>query len=453
MARDLGMSTVFVGKRATARRLHKATLIVVDGVDAGREFFIEKAKTYLGRSAVNDIQLKDTSISGTHLEILAEEEGFLLKDLGSTNGTTLNGCRIKALFIEPNVPFQVGNTTLKLINTDDSITIPLSDDEQFGGVIGRSIPMREVFATLAKVAPTELTVLIEGDTGTGKERVARAIHEKSRRKNKPYVVLDCSSIPKDLIESYVFGHEKGAFTGAVAQRPGAFEAANGGTLFLDEIGELDISLQPKLLRVLENQEIKRVGSNKTIKVDCRVIAATNRSLRGMVGQGTFREDLYFRLSIINLRLPNLRERTDDLPLLVDNFLAEFSPPGSERPRLTADALQALLGYDWPGNVRELKNVIARAASLASGAVIERSDLHLKGYGISTPTADAEPPTNMAIDLDVEFKEAKQHLLDAFEVEYLTALMEAFDNNISKASRHAGITRYYLRELLKKHGLK
>lgn len=458
MARDLGIQTVFVNDRATERCLHKAKLLVIDGPQVGQEFIVEKSVTSLGRARVNDIQLQDASVSSVHLEIHAKEQGFLIKDLDSTNGTTLQGCRVREVFIEPDVPFMVGNTTLKLKGVDETVSIALSKDEQFSGVIGRAVAMREVFATLAKVAPTELTVLIEGDTGTGKERVARAIHDASRRKSKPYAVLDCSSIPKDLMESYVFGHEKGSFTGAVAQREGAFESANGGTLFLDEIGELDLSLQPKLLRVLENQEIKRVGSNKTIKIDCRVIAATNRSLREMVANGTFREDLYFRLSIINLRLPTLSQRREDIPLLVNHFASSFS--SGSTARFTADALDALMSYAWPGNVRELKNVVARSVSLCTDGVVERTDLHLRGYN-PAPEVDSSPLTQPitlpgevgAIDLDVEFKDAKQDLMDDFEVAYLTALMEAHHDNISQASRAAGITRYYLRELLKKHGLK
>lgn len=462
---DLGLSTIFVNHRATSRRLRKVKLVVVEGADQGREFVIDKAKVYLGRSSVNDVQLTDKSISSTHLELRAEEEGFLLRDMGSTNGTTLQGCRVREIFINPGVPFKVGSSTLKLLALEEEVEIPLSEDERFGGVIGRSVAMREVFATLIKVAPTELTVLIQGDTGTGKERVARSVHEASRRKNKPYVVLDCSAIPKDLMESYVFGHEKGAFTGAVSQRIGAFEAAEGGTLFLDEIGELDLSLQPKLLRVLENREFKRVGSHKSVRADVRVVAATNRDLRAMVNEGTFREDLYFRLSIVNVQLPALVTRQEDIPLLVEHFLQEFAKdrPEQPKPRLTADALDAILAYSWPGNVRELKNVIVRAASLASNHVIERADLHLRGQlfagaadvmpvnSAPAPSIASEAP--FSIDLERDFKDAKQEIVERFESAYLEALIAKYEGNISQASKATGLTRYHLRELLKKYELK
>ncbi len=465
----MGLRTVFVDDRPTSRQLRKAKLVVVEGDDKGKAYEINKSKNYVGRSTVNDITVSDNSISSTHFELRAEEDGFLLRDLGSTNGTLLGGCRVREVYLAPNATFRAGNTTFKLQPSDEVVEIPLSEDEHFQGVIGGSVPMREVFATLAKVAPSELTCLIGGETGTGKERIARAIHDASRRSSKPYVVLDCSSIPKDLMESYVFGHEKGAFTGAVSQHKGAFEQANGGTLFMDEIGELDISLQPKLLRVLENREFKRVGGNQTIRTDVRVIAATNRDLREMVNEGTFREDLYFRLGVINIYLPSLKERTDDIPLLVESFLTMMAErrPDLPKMRLTADAMEMLMAYSWPGNVRELKNVIERAASLSSGSSIERHDLHLSNslsaspinMAPSTPSrsnAAASDDPNISVihaDLTKPYKDGKQEMIDQFEADYLTKLMGEFDGNISQASKHAGLTRYHLRELLKKHGLK
>jgi DNA-binding NtrC family response regulator len=462
---EMGLRTEFVDERATSRELHKARLVVVDGPAEGEEFTLEDSSTYVGRSAVNDITLEeDQSISSTHFEIKAEEDGFVLRDAGSTNGTMLGGCRIKEVYLAPNVTFRAGNTTFKIEPLDEVVEIPLSEDEHFEGVIGRSPAMREVFATLGKVAPSELTCLIEGDTGTGKERVARAIHDASRRRDDPYIVLDCSAIPSDLMESYVFGHEKGAFTGAVEQKPGAFEQAEGGTLFMDEIGELDPELQPKLLRVLENREFKRVGGTEKINADVRVIAATNRDLREEVNEGHFREDLYFRLSVIEIDLPPLKERRDDIPLLVEHFLDEVAEKRPDRPRmrLTADAMDMLMSYSWPGNVRELQNVIRRAANLASGQSIERSDLQLSGEMAGAMAAEdggeaVEPvgddKVRLTADLTKEFKEGKQDLVDGFEEAYLERMYEEYDQNISQASEAAGLTRYHFRELLKKHDLK
>jgi DNA-binding NtrC family response regulator len=341
--------------------------------------------------------------------------------------------------------------------------------------------MREIFAHLEKVGPSELTCLITGETGTGKEMVARALHNNSLRKNKPFVVLDCGSIPRELIESTLFGHEKGSFTGAVNMHTGCFEQANGGTIFLDEIGELDITLQPKLLRVLEQREIKRVGGDKTLKVDVRVLAATNRDLREEVNKGTFREDLYFRLSVVHTELPPLRERREDIPGLANHFLREVASRRGMTMSWSPDAMVGMMNHAWPGNVREMRNVVERAAALSDGPSITRSDLVFgREMGPSVVVshdlaqAGAQAAQRAAaqlggVDLPVQsgpaifdasllkaglgFKGAKQTVVDAFEVAYLQALMIRNDGNITRSASEAGLTRYHLRELLKRHGLK
>jgi transcriptional regulator with GAF, ATPase, and Fis domain len=306
--------------------------------------------------------------------------------------------------------------------------------------------------------------LVTGETGTGKEMIARGIHQASPRKPKPFVVLDCGAIPKDLIESTLFGHEKGSFTGAVAQHQGCFEQAHGGTIFLDKIGELDINLQPKLLRVLENRELKRVGGDRVIKIDVRVVAATNRDLRQMVNASTFREDLYFRLSVIHVELPPLRERKVDIPALADVFLREIAGRRYMSMAFAGDAVATLQAHSWPGNVRELKNVVERAASLAEGSLVQKSDLMFNRD--TTPRASsganggaqragggggaAMPAPEIGPGLD--FKEAKQRVVDAFEGAYLKQLLERHDGNITRSAQEAGLTRYHLRELLKRHGL-
>ncbi|MCB9551892.1 MAG: sigma-54 dependent transcriptional regulator [bacterium] len=323
---------------------------------------------------------------------------------------------------------------------------------RFGRVIGHSAPMRAIFQHLERIASSELTVLIQGETGTGKELIAHAIHTRSDRRDRPFVVVDCSAIPRDLIESTLFGHERGAFTGAVAQHRGLFEQADGGTIFLDEIGELDIALQPRLLRVLENRELKRVGGDRTLHIDVRVLAATNRDLRQMVDDGRFREDLYYRLGVVPVRLPALRERRADIPLLIDEFLRELD--GAARPTLSEDALDALIAYDWPGNIRQLKNAVIRARSLADGPTLGLADL-LITPAPSAPPAPIDPDADLrcAIDARRPFKDAKQDILDAFEAIYLRRLLTAHDGNISACARTAGLTRYHLRELLKKHRLR
>jgi transcriptional regulator with GAF, ATPase, and Fis domain len=460
------LTTVFDGGRPTVRHLRKSKVVVMSGSEQGREVEIGKPRVTGGRSIINDLVLSDKAISGSHFEILARDDGYRLRDLDSTNGTFVGELRIREVWLKPGQEFRVGHTTLRFQPTQDIVEIPLSKRDTFESVTGSSVRMREIFATLEKVAPSELTVLVTGETGTGKEMIARGIHQASSRKGKPFVVLDCGAIPRDLIESTLFGHEKGSFTGAVSQHQGCFEQAQGGTIFLDEIGELDINLQPKLLRVLENRELKRVGGDRVIKIDVRVVAATNRELRQMVNQGTFREDLYFRLSVIHVELPPLRERKDDVPALAEVFLREIGTRRGLPMSFASDALSTLQSHNWPGNVRELKNVVERAASLTEGATVQRSDLmfnrdsgpprHVGPATLTAIPAMRDPGGGGEVALPfapgLDFKEAKQHVVDAFELAYLKQLLERHDGNITRSAQEAGLTRYHLRELLKRHGL-
>jgi transcriptional regulator with GAF, ATPase, and Fis domain len=454
---DPALTTIFDGARPTVRHLRKSKLVVVAGPDAGKEVEIAKPRVTGGRSIINDLVLTDKAISSTHFEIFADDGGYHLRDLESTNGVFCGELRIRDVYLKPGTGFRVGHSELRFQRTDEVVEIALSKRDSFQEVIGASVRMREIFATLEKVAPSELTVLITGETGTGKEMIARGIHQASTRAHKPFVVLDCGAIPRDLIESTLFGHEKGSFTGAVGQHHGCFEQAHGGTIFLDEIGELDLGLQPKLLRVLENREVKRVGGDRTIKVDVRVLAATNRDLRQMVNQGTFREDLYFRLSVIQVEMPPLRERKDDIGALAEVFLRDVAGRRNLDLTFTPDAVQALVGHAWPGNVRELKNVVERAASLAEGPGIKRSDLffHRDNSAARAAPAVAESAPAAAfpgLAPGVDFKEAKQRVVDQFEMAYLKALLERHEGNITRSAQEAGLTRYHLRELLKRHGL-
>jgi DNA-binding NtrC family response regulator len=338
--------------------------------------------------------------------------------------------------------------------------------------------MREIYAILEKIAPTDTTVIVEGETGTGKEVVARTIHRLSRRREGPFIVFDCGAVPENLIESELFGHEKGSFTGAISTRQGVFEMAHGGTVFLDELGELQLDLQPKLLRVLEQREVKRVGGLKPIRVDVRVVAATNRNLEKEVRAGRFREDLFYRLSVVRLILPSLRERKEDLPLLVQHFLKNGNynrtrEGGRKVREISRDALERIIAYDWPGNVRELHNVIERAVSFADTDVVEVRDLpdHVAmragGYPpIASMPTQVEPiggvvplapasaqPHAPAIDLNAStFKDAKELWVSAFERDYIQNLLDKNDNNISHAAREADIDRKYFRKLMKKYGI-
>ncbi|MGB1699530.1 MAG: sigma 54-interacting transcriptional regulator, partial [Nannocystaceae bacterium] len=287
----------------------------------------------------------------------------------------------------------------------------------------------------------------------GKELVARALHDESSRAAGPFIVLDCGALSRDLAEASILGHKKGSFTGAIADRPGAFEEANGGTLFLDEIGELPLELQPKLLRVLDRREVQRVGESQTRPVDVRVVAATHRDLRKMVGTGQFREDLYFRLSVMNVELPSLRERGDDVLLIADHFREEFSRARNERLSFGEDVVATLRKNPWPGNVRQLRNTIERACYLAKNGVITPADLHMGGRA----TAPIQPRSEGSGELperlySVPFKVAKQEVIDGFERAYLERLIARTDGNLSRAAGEAEITRYYLRELLKRLGM-
>ena len=456
-----GLTTVFAGGRATVRQLRKSKVVVMSGPEAGRELEVGKPRVSGGRSLINDLVLTDKAVSGTHFEIVSRDDGYRLRDLDSTNGTFVGDLRVREVYLKPGTTFRVGHSDLRFLPTSEIVEIALSEKDRFDRAIGSSLRMREIFAVLEKVAPSDLTVMITGETGTGKEVIARAIHNHSPRKNKPFVVLDCSAIPKDLIESTLFGHEKGSFTGAIGQHRGAFEQAQGGTIFLDEIGELDLGLQPKLLRVLEQRELKRVGGDRTVKFDARVIAATNRDLRQMVSTGTFREDLYFRLSVIHLDLPPLRERPDDVPALVETFLRELGERSGRSLRVSAEAMQALCGYAWPGNVRELRNVVERAASLGEGPLLERRDFLFgrdrepspSSRGSAPATDGASSSFTAAMTPGLDFKAAKQKVVDAFEVVYLRELLARHEGNITRSAQEAGLTRYHLRELLKRHGLK
>jgi transcriptional regulator with GAF, ATPase, and Fis domain len=476
-----GLTTVFEGERATVRRMRKAKMVVVSGPDQGREVEVSKARCSGGRSIINDLVIQDKAVSGTHFEIAVRDDGYRLRDLNSRNGTFVGDLQIREVYLRPGVTFRAGQTQIQFQPTSDVVEIELSKKDRFDRVVGASAAMREIFASLEKISPSDLTCLITGETGTGKELIARGIHNASPRRNKPFVVLDCGSIPKDLIESTLFGHEKGSFTGAVGQHRGCFEQANGGTIFLDEIGELDIHLQPKLLRVLEQREIKRVGGDKQIKVDVRVLAATNRDLRAEVNASNFREDLYFRLSVVHCELPPLRERREDIPSIANHFLKDVASRRGMNLSFGSDAMAAMSSHTWPGNVRELRNVVERAAALTDGPVITRSDLvfgpdggpslvaahdlaqagataarraaaELAGVDLPAPTGGPATFDPALLKPGLGFKQAKQTVVDAFESAYLKALLTRNDGNITRSAQEAGLTRYHLRELLKRHGL-
>jgi DNA-binding NtrC family response regulator len=415
-------------------------VLVVESEGGPRRYPIE-GTLLVGKHPENDVVIDAAGVSRYHLEFRAEPDRVLVRDVGSKNGTYFDGARVTEVRVGAGAVIRIGGPGgLELhIELAEQPSITPSALDHFGPLIGSSRGMRSLFTILERTAPSNATILIVGETGTGKELVAQAVHQSSPRANGPYVVVDCGAIPHNLVESELFGHKRGAFTDAHADRSGAFEAANGGTLFLDEIGELPLDLQPKLLRAVESRSIQRIGETARRPVDVRLIAATNRDLVHEVSSGRFRQDLFFRLAVVSVHLPPLRERGDDVLMLARHILKTLG--GENAFELSKDVEQALLAYSWPGNVRELRNAIERAIHLGAEHAIpmvpgQRGEEHLH--------ADDAP--------DLPFKEAKEQIISAFERAYLERLMSRHSNNISAAARDAGIDRNYLYRLLKKHGL-
>ncbi len=423
-----------------------------------QEKIFDQATVTVGTMEENDLIILDDTVSRFHCRIYQERNSYVIQDLGSTNGTFINRVRIKEAYLEPGCNIHLGKTHLQFQSLDEQVQIKPINEDRFGEIIGANVKMREIFGILEKISPTDTTVVIEGETGTGKEVVAHTIHARSKRSAQPFIIFDCSAVPASLLESELFGHEKGSFTGAVVTRPGLFEMANGGTIFLDEMGELSLELQPKLLRVLETREVRRVGATRSMRVDVRIIAATNRRLEQEVRAGRFREDLYYRLSVVRIFLPPLKERPEDIQLLIHHFLARgrFNQreDGSRRIKgIERGALEALLGYHWPGNVRELLNAVERACSFAESEMIRIEDLpsHFMNAGTRRPRLSAPPPLPSSEELGT-FKESKEKLVSAFEREYIKSLLQLHNFNISQAAREAQIDRKYFRKLMKKYNI-
>ncbi len=413
---------------------------VLRGPDLGLQQASTAAEFSVGSGNGNDLRLNDATVSRHHCLVSATANGLLLRDQGSKNGTFVAGCRIERAYLGKLTEVQVGSTLLQFELLSAKNSEALSDADRFGPVLGSGVAMRRIFEILAKVAPSDATVLLEGETGTGKGAIAEALHGASRRASGPFVVVDCSAIPPTLLEAELFGHAKGAFTGAHAARAGAFEAANGGTVFLDEVGELPLDVQPKLLRALEERTIRRLGSSETRQLDIRIIAATNRDLRRLVNDGCFRSDLFYRLDVVRIRVPALRERREDIPLLAAHFYAKLTRGSSSAP--PAELLLALARQDWPGNVRELRSAVERAVLM--------EDLELwKDLCGFEPHAELTADNSAAPSLS--FREAKERAVAAWEREYLSALVASTNGNISRAARLARMDRNHLRELLVKHG--
>jgi two-component system, NtrC family, response regulator GlrR len=416
-------------------RVARFRVRVARGLDEDAAASSSGTEVTIGSAEGNDLRLTDPSVSRHHCVLESTPEGVRVRDLGSTNGVVVSGCRVDSALLAPGVTLVLGDTQVVFERQEGDVTFPLSRDEQFGLVIGSSVAMRRLFALLPRLAASDTTVLIEGETGTGKSLLAESLHQQSNRSEGPFVVVDCSAIPPSLIESELFGHEKGSFTGAHAARTGYFESASGGTVFLDEIGELPLALQPKLLRILEERVIRRVGSHEPRRVDVRVLAATNRDLRHEVNRGAFRSDLWYRLAAVKLTIPPLRERPQDIPRLVEHFYAELSAnPDARAPR---ELLERLSSYHWPGNVRELRNAVERAILFDDPTIFQE-------------ISGAPAPIDAPVDVSQPFGTAKSRAMARWEHAYLRELIGQHDGNISRAARAARMNRNHLRELLLRH---
>lgn len=418
-------------------------LRVIAGPDKGRELSLGGSQL-VGTHTGNDLVLSDSTVSRYHLEIQSRRRGLWVKDQNTTNGTYFQGAKIGAIEILKRTELKLGkHTTLEFLPSVTPIALAPYPTEKFGEALGRCESMKALFALLRRVAQSDATLLLTGETGTGKEILAEAVHLASQRKQRPFVVVDCGAIPSELIASELFGHARGSFSGATSDKKGLIESAQGGTLFLDEIGELSLHLQPQLLRVLESREIRRVGESHVRPVDCRVVAATHRELSGMVKRQLFREDLYYRLAVVEAKVPALRERVLDIPLLAQHFAIQLGRPSYA---FSESMSKRLAAHPWPGNVRELRNMVQRTLSLGSVAT---QTLSSDASQSSPPKPPFHRPGSEGLS-DLPFKEAKSKLVEAFERDYIEQLLLKHDGNISQAANDAGIDRNYIHRLVKKH---
>ena len=418
-------------------------LVLVNTDKAGSSYPLAQPGVKVGKAPDNDLVIDHPTVSRNHLIVRRQGDRFLVQDLGSTNGTFIDGAQVREAYLRPGALLEVGDVQLRFQPQVAPMEIAPISEDCLGDLVGKSLPMRQIFALLKRIAPTDSTLLLVGETGSGKGAAAKVIHRLSPRSAGPLVVFDCAAVSDSLIESELFGHEKGAFTGAVAQRIGCLERAHGGTLFLDEIDDLAMDLQPKLLRAIEDREFRRLGASAaSVTFDARIIAASKKDLWAETQAGRFREDLYFRLSVFTVGLPPLRDRTEDIPLLVNSFAGE-----QLWERLAPQVHEQFLSHTWPGNVRELRNALERAKhmvdipELSTESLLRESSSHAGAHGEILPVDYAGP-----------FKDCKDELIRSFEREYLTRLLLRSKGNVAKAARDAGLDRKHLYSLLHKYNL-
>jgi len=408
---------------------------VLSGPDVGQTLETEGEVLTVGTASGNTLCLTDQTVSRFHLELSGGSSGITVNDLGSSNGTSAGLVRLERGIVPPGTELILGKTRL-CVRDGDPTAVELFADNELDEIKGQSEVMRRVMAQVATASRVNVPVLVIGESGTGKELIARAVHRSSPRVSAPFVTLDCGSLAPNLVASELFGHERGAFTGAERQHIGAFERAHGGTLFLDEIGELPAEVQPQLLGVLERKRFRRVGGRNEIDVDVRIVCATNRDLRADVNAGIFRLDLYYRIAVVVLRIPPLRERLSDIPILAKHFMREC---GHEAV-LSAEVLERLKAHRWPGNVRELRNWIEATVAMGESPELAAQDRITEG------ARDAQL-------FGMSYKDARRTVLDDFERRYVIQLLKTTDDNIAAAARQAQMDRSYLIKLLQRHRLR
>jgi len=432
--------TLSVRLEATEVDLHRA--VVVAGPDLGASAPLEPPRIAIGTGPLATLRLNDKTVSRLHCEIANDAGRLRLRDAGSKNGTWLAGCRVIEAEVTAGTILRVGDDSIEIRSERTRLAVPRwAGGDRLGPMIGSSERMQELFAKLAQVAASDAPVLVTGESGTGKELVAHALHDGSPRRDGPFVVLDGSALSGSLAEMELFGHVRGAFTGAHIERAGAFERAHGGTLFIDELGEIPIDLQPKLLRALEDRTVQRLGDNVRRPVDFRLVAATNKSLFRMVADGSFREDLLHRILVVHLEVPPLRDRGSDVFVIARAMLDAGAGAGSRDPNALPkleQALAVLAGYKWPGNVRELRSFVRRVALLGEA-------MH--------PELEREIEETDLTSAALPYADAKQMCTDAFERTYLRRLLGECSWNVSEAARRAQMNRGHLIEMMQRLGLK
>jgi transcriptional regulator with PAS, ATPase and Fis domain len=414
-------------------------------------------RVLVGSAPGSGILIQHPTVSRLHAELEAKVDGLWVRDLGSRNGTFVENLQVTGAKLPDKVQVRLGAVDVTVdYGAAPQKVVDLWPEPRFQRLVGRSISMRELFATLARIAPMDASVFIQGETGTGKELVARAVHDASPRASKPFIVVDCAALSESLLEAELFGHAKGAFTGAVGARAGAIEAGDGGTVFLDEIGELPMAMQPKLLRALESRSVRRIGETNHRSVDVRFISATHRDLLAMVSAGEFREDLYFRLSVLPVTVPSLRDRRDDIELLVSHFLTLMGSPGA----ISHELMRDLAARPWRGNVRELRNFVERARALGATQALAMTNVasatgKAEGVPAKTPSAPPRAPDKVADDpamFEQAYKDFRESWIDAGEREYVRRLLQRHSRNVTAAAKEAGVDRTYIYRLIRKHDL-